>query len=138
MPKFVTHYGIPACLCVLMIYFRGCGTPSEGQPDLGSVTGIVTLDGKALPNACVTFIPDHGRPSYGTTDATGMYAMNYFGTTAGAATGTHRVMIVTALAGPPGPSYRDPIPPRYNTESTLSANVEPGENLLDFDLSSHR
>ena len=41
--------------------------------------GIVTLDGKPLPNATVTFSPTNGQgsPAYGVTDAMGHYTLNF-------------------------------------------------------------
>ena len=44
--------GAFSLICVLAI---GCGS---GGPTLGTVTGQVTLDGKPLPNALVTFMPE--------------------------------------------------------------------------------
>ena len=43
----------------------GCG---PGGPEIASVEGKVTLDGKPLPNAAVVFIPENGRPAGATTD----------------------------------------------------------------------
>jgi hypothetical protein len=36
--------------------------------------------------------------------------------------------------GTPGPPVVQYLPPKYNTESTLTADLAPGENAKDFDL----
>ena len=72
---------------VLLVTLIGCGGDSD-LPDLGSVTGTVTLDGKPLPNATVEFTPvDGGRPSVAMTEDDGEYELEYtpgnFGATPG-------------------------------------------------------
>ena len=68
-----------------LVTVAGCG----GNADLGTVAGVVTLDGQPLANATVEFIPtDDGetRSSYdGTTDASGRYELYFSAGKAGAA-----------------------------------------------------
>lgn len=81
----------------------GCGGGSE--LDVGEVTGVVTLDGKPLPNAVVTFVPKAGGPSgVGTTDAEGKYQLLTV-EEAGAVVGEHLVSIVCVPEAAPVESF---------------------------------
>lgn len=141
-----------AFLCMtLMLFTIGCGggAPND-RPDLGTVSGKVTLDGKPAPNVIVTFYPDEGRPSSGKTDDSGMYTLQYTADSPGAKVGNHKVQIsvpetTTGEEGGEGgeaePAEAMPpdwvkIPAKYNTETELTAQVEAGENTKDFELTS--
>ena len=124
---------IVACLCVTWI---GCYGKPAGFPDLAEVEGTVTVDGKPVSNLAVAFIPDGGRPSLGITDESGHYQLSYFRGETGAVLGPHKVMITTNQETAPPPGYRDPIPVQYNLKSTLTAEVQDGENVIDFELES--
>ncbi len=117
----------------------GCGKPAH-IPDLGEVSGTVTLDSKPLANATVTFAPTAGRPSAGTTNAAGQYSLSFVGDYTGAMVGSHTVRISTEqyIEREDGTTdyVKESIPPVYNKKSTLSASVKPGENTFDFELSS--
>ena len=52
----------------------GCSGASD-QPELGEVSGIVTLDGKPVVGVNVVFKPDIGRAAAGNTDAEGNYSL---------------------------------------------------------------
>jgi len=109
----------------------GCGDRSQVAP----VTGRVTLDGRPLEHAEVTFQPDGSqRPSIGRTDADGRYELAYKRGEPGARVGEHTVRIYVSpelVAKPPD------IPARYDTQSELRAVVEAGEqNVFNFDLQS--
>lgn len=119
---------------VFVTGFTGCG----GNPNLFHASGKVTLDGKSVENAFVTFIPmGGGSTSYGKTDANGYYEMQFTDRLTGAWQGHNRVEIKTgdvATGGNPAP--RERIPSAYNTASTLVAEVKSGNNVFDFDLKS--
>lgn len=85
----------------------GCGS------DHAPVSGVVTFNGKPVPNATVTFKPRDGdKFSFGVTDANGAYALKVAGTAEGmqrgAKIGEHDVKIVaiesTAQAGAGSPA----------------------------------
>jgi len=117
--------------CVVLV---GCG----GDPDLADVKGVITLDGKPLPDAFVQFTPDaNGATSYGKTDAKGSYRMKFSNSAYGAFIGDSRVSIRTGDVKPDN-SGRIPelVPKIYNSESTLRANVVAGSNTFDFELDS--
>jgi hypothetical protein len=116
-------------------------------PEVGTVSGKVTLNGKGLPNARVNFQPvERGtaRPgvgSYGTTDANGDYTLTLLDGGKGAIVGKHRVEInVVAEERDDADDRRRPppqtIPPRYNLHSDLTFDVRPGDNKADWPLKS--
>lgn len=123
--------------CLAMAICAGC---DDGLPPLGRVSGQVTLDSSPLPGADVFFVPESGIQSYGRTDEQGRYKLSFVGKKgreAGALLGKHRVMINTLSPqqdiGAPPPKV---IPPRYNTNTTLTAEVKQGTNQIDFPLKS--
>lgn len=120
-------------LAVAALGVSGCG--QSKRPKLGEVTGVVRLDGAPLPNARVVFTPvaGPGRASLGTTDAEGRYRLAYLRDIRGANLGTHAVRIRTTA----GASDRgEPLPAKYHEKTTLSAQVAPGRNQIDFELGS--
>lgn len=116
----------------------GCSGTSDDQPALGLVTGGVSLDGQPVSGAIVDFAPASGRPSTGITDDLGRFELDYSDTEKGAILGQHTVRISTHryVAQEDGSTteIQETIPAKFNTESTLSATVEAGENDLSFDL----
>ena len=111
----------------------GCGGDAN-LPELGEVTGVVTLDDKPAEGLTVTFEPQDTRPSSGETDAEGRYVLYYNPDNRGAALGEHTVRITELeKEGEPG-AETQLIPPEYNVESTLKKQVKPGPNEINFDL----
>lgn len=140
-----------AGICCLLSIFVGCSDSADDQPDLGLVTGTITLDGQPVDAAIVTFRPQKGRPSSGTTDAAGKYELFYIRDTTGAAIGTHQVSISKMIdkginqsksGAKPTPedlqsgNQQETIAKKYNTNSTLTADVKQGTNEVDFKLTS--
>ncbi|UUO05182.1 Ig-like domain-containing protein [Blastopirellula sp. J2-11] len=144
---------LAAALSVILLSLPGCSAPSD-QPDLGQVSGTITLDGNPLSGIVVVFQPDNGRPAHGRTDAEGKYELTYIRNTRGTKIGHNRVEIAPSEeADEPddaepdaespqvkrrGKAGKPKIPTRYNTQSELEADVQPGANTFDFDLSSQR
>jgi len=122
---------------VVALLVTGC---IWGGPELGTVTGTVTLDGEPLANAQVEFQPRQGSPSYGTTDRLGRYELEYTKDKPGAIVGTHVVRITTQTTrtDASGNEVQVPqrVPERYNYRSELIEQVAPGENKIDFRLES--
>jgi hypothetical protein len=82
----------------------GCGR----GPEWAEVEGVVTLDGKPLPNVEVVFLPDPELGSAGPraaalTDAEGRYHLRGDAGQEGAVVGWHRVLIVDNAARPKAP-----------------------------------
>ncbi|MCA9015149.1 MAG: hypothetical protein KDA74_06495 [Planctomycetaceae bacterium] len=120
---------------MLSLCCAGCGegTPSD-TPDLGRVSGTVTMDGKPLANVAVTFEPETGKPSFGRTDESGHYELVYKNEQ-GAKVGQHTVRVTTPTEGPED-TGKDPIPAKYNTKSTLKKEVKQGANEINLELTS--
>lgn len=108
----------------------GCGR--SDLPELGKVEGTVTMDGKPLSSAVITFLPEQGRPAVANTDSEGYYELMYTADTKGATVGPNEVRVLWSDDAP-GPF---PIPDKYNNRSELKADVQPGRNTFDFDLKS--
>ena len=119
------------------LLIAGCAQPDV--PQLGQVTGIVTLNGEPLPHARVCFTPDTGRPSVGLTGASGRYWLTYKANIAGAVTGHHTVAISTEnmienRASGQQMFVKERVPERYNTKTELEAHIVPGQNEWNFAL----
>jgi len=112
------------CL-VLPVAIGVHGCSAGDHPELGTVHGTVTLDGRPLAGACVVFQPSpKGRASSGLTDKTGRYELIYLREIKGAKVGPHRVRITTASEEHPD----ERLPARYHHETILTAEVQSGEN----------
>ncbi|MFO0939521.1 MAG: carboxypeptidase regulatory-like domain-containing protein [Pirellulales bacterium] len=129
-------------------------SPSD-QPDLGQVTGVVTLDGKPLSGVAIVFQPENGRPARGKTDPNGKYELTYIRQTKGTKIGPNRVEIAPSEEGEnevtdqaessdkesaPNPTRSKPskplVPARYNVQTELKVEVKAGPNIFDFTLKS--
>ena len=126
--------------CAIALSCLGC---SHSGPDIATVEGTVTLDGKPLPHATVVFTPEEGRPAGARTDENGHYVLNFSEGRKGAIPGKNKVMIMTAMdaakdeEGNDIPASKEKLPAKYNTETTLEFTVEPGKNnVADFNLDS--
>ena len=143
---------MPSRMCVSVAFLAvaavlaGCG--GGDLPELGTVTGKVTLDDKPLVGALVVFEPEHTRSSEGVTDTEGRYELTYKPDVKGAAVGNHVVRISkfeqdaeAEQQGEEAAAIADEhrknlIPAAYNIRSKLSADVKAGSNTFDFPLSS--
>ncbi|MCC7335221.1 MAG: carboxypeptidase regulatory-like domain-containing protein [Pirellulaceae bacterium] len=124
----------PIALTLLSLA-SGCGK------GLSVVSGTVTLDDKPLKGAYVEFSPISGRPSIGKTDGDGHYQLEYSTSKSGVEPGQHTVRIgtyeeasVDMKTGEPTDEVEEIVPVKYNRETTLTADVKPGKNEIDFDL----
>jgi hypothetical protein len=115
---------------LLLTALAGCG---GSKPDVGLVHGRVTLDGQALPNTSIVFSASGHSPSGGKTDKDGNYELIYRRGIMGAAIGTNRVTILEDTLVTHKPQR---VPARYNQESELERDVKPGDNVIDFDLTT--
>jgi len=124
-------------LFLMALSATGCGV---GGPPLGTVTGMVTLDGKPLAGVSVQFDPGHIRPASGVTDNEGRYSLSFLPGTEGAPLGKNTVRIYPQTTDSAGDDLPDsqivPIPARYNEKSELWVEVTAGVNSFDFDLES--
>src|SRR3954470_4474745 len=81
----------------------GCGQ-GDGYAELGlvQVSGTVTLDGKPLSGAKVSFEGDDKRSAIGPTDSAGHYALMYDSQTRGTTPGKKIVRVTLAEIGEGG------------------------------------
>jgi hypothetical protein len=126
---------IVLCACAIWT-MTGCGR--SDLPELGSVTGTVTLQGKPLADAIVTFSPENGRPSKGTTDDSGRYELIYTQDAKGAMIGTHRVQITMIQTPeeddlPEGAPAPNALPPEA-TDNSITKEVASGANEIAIEL----
>ncbi len=123
-----------AVLLLAVFLSGGCG----GDRAVGKVYGTVTLDGKPLPKAVVTFLHiGGGRQSSGLTDADGHYQLWFLRDRMGAQLGKHKVSIYTSgTEETSGTHEKERVPEIYNTKTTLEREVAAGENEFNFELSS--
>ncbi len=132
---------LAAICCLLVVGLSGCGG-SSGGPKLGTVKGSVTLNGEPLAAAVVTFHPVNVEGTYSTarTDASGNYELIFSRQSKGALVAEHRVTISTGGDGDEEDEEGNPIsreervPAQYNTKSELVRQVEPGANVINFEL----
>jgi hypothetical protein len=128
---FRSHFVI-----AMLVGLAGCGGPEH--PEVGRVSGVVTLDGQPLPEAIVMFQPTQGRASIATTDSAGKYSLTYLDGVPGALLGAHKVIIRTEVPGEDGqpPIAKEKLPKKYHEKTELTAEVKPGSNTFDFPLTS--
>ncbi len=150
-----------APLLVILVATAGCGGPvaDYSMVDLVNGQGVVTLDGKPLAGAVVTFEdPTDETFSYAMTDADGKYVLQFDSEMKGVKTGKKVVRISTTRkilglnskpgqapegedgTAPKGPAPNGPVgelvPERYNKKSELTADVVQGTTQYDFALQS--
>jgi len=135
-------------LALLFGSLAGCG--SSG-PDLGQVTGTVTLDGEPIRGGSITFTPNvkDAGASYGSIDKEGKYVLKFNRDRDGAAVGEHTVEIdppekpsksdiaEAKEQGKPAPEFINvKIPKKYSEPGALNATVKAGPQVIDFKLES--
>ncbi len=137
-----------AALCFVVCC--GCG-PS--RPEIASVSGQVTYQGKPVTTGRIAFYPENGRrPAMAAIEPDGSYKLTTFDSKDGALLGKHRVTIKStrAVGGPPldglnrdakaapasQPKLEWLVPEKYSQKDTtpLTAEVKDGKNTIDFNL----
>ena len=135
------------------LIFVGCQ-----DSKIGTVSGVVLIDGKPIEMASVSFYPDFGRASVASTNDKGEYVLNYTNAKKGALVGTHKVTISTKYVAETNYSIdtyneeglirqsrsdrvrskgrKEMVPEKYRLrdKTELTAVVEPGSNEIDFNL----
>ena len=119
----------------------GCGT-SGPVP----VEGKVTLDGKPLANAAVTFSPTKAQgpgPFVDETDGEGRFVLGSVGSEgSGAVAGEYMVMITTVKQAPggmedsPAPTQKEIVPAAFRDGSKRFTVPEGGVKDANFDMKS--
>ncbi|MCA9071448.1 MAG: hypothetical protein KDA84_21115 [Planctomycetaceae bacterium] len=97
------------------------------KAELSPVKGLVTINGKPLAGATITFEPEKGKSSKAKSDKNGRFKLKQ-----GAIAGKHVVKISTAT-----PARTEFLPAKYNEKSSLVIEVKSGnENEFQFELES--
>jgi hypothetical protein len=119
-----------------------CAGCSKGDVELATVQGRVTMDGRPLPRAAVMVAPLAGKggPAFAVTDEEGQYEITYTHDREGAVVGECIVRIRTGFQSfddeQKGIARPETVPAKYNLNSELKVNVQPGGGPYDFDLKS--
>ena len=135
----VLHFGV---LLIAILLIVGCGD-ARRQP----LKGTVTVDGKPLRQGSITFRPQPGTrgPTAGANVVDGRFEIDPKG---GTFVGRFRVEInamrpnrnrkvVNEMTGEVSEGWEQYLPPRYNTQSELEADVRENElNVFEFTLST--
>lgn len=119
---------------LISLSLAGCGGGATAK--VGSVAGVVTLDGSPLAGASITFQPELGRPASGGTDENGYYSLSYSNNQSGAIVGTCQVTISTAFEDEDGNVSPEKVPEKYLQPGVLTTDVKLGSNECNFDLVS--
>lgn len=126
-------------LLLTALLLAGCGRTGTG-PDLYTVVGEVTLDGRPIPEGRILFRrADGDQKAFAAEIADGAYRL-------AAEPGQMKVEILASRIVPgkfdtsnggPEPVGEMYIPKQYNSESVLTAEVTPsGTNRIPFELQS--
>jgi hypothetical protein len=114
----------------------GC---DSGGPKIVRVSGVLTRNGKPVPNLEVYFMPTQGRPSVGMADDQGRFNLGYTHDQEGALVGTHTVFVVF---NPPRsgaervapPADLRPILEKYQDKDTSPLKVEITKAVKDLEI----
>jgi hypothetical protein len=131
-------------LVLFLAALSGCG---YGKNDRVPVTGTVTFDGEPVEDGVITFVPQGGGGEVKKVGATihgGKYAL---AADRGPLPGNYRVEVVwnkktgkkVTTPGDTGTTIdetKQVIPPRFNRDTTLTAEIKPAANTVDYDLKS--
>jgi hypothetical protein len=124
------YFVLPAVALGLLV--AGC----DSGPEMGQVSGTVTLDGQPVRGLEVSFEPvdpSLGTTAIGYTQEDGSYALHYPGEREGAPVGEY---IVRISGGDDDDGPPISIPSRYNRDTELRETIEAGDNPIDFPLES--
>ncbi len=118
----------------------GCG--GAAGPELGRLSGTVTLDGKPLANARIVFQPTGqlASPSVSDTAEDGAFELRFNRDRKGVLPGSHQIRVTTARvvtdASGKETDVQEVLPAKYNAKTELTYDVKTGSNQLDLKLES--
>lgn len=141
----VNRTTIAGMAALLVVLAGGC---NRSNPNRGTVSGKVTLDGQPLECGVIQFVPIDGTQGIATGGSIekGLYRL---ADAAAPAVGRNRVEIramrptgnkVPKPFAPPGEMIDElvaAVPPQYNSNSKLTVEVKPGENAADFAITAN-
>ncbi len=102
------------------------------RTNLGSVSGMILLDGNPVPGARLVFQGgNRNNRAEAVSDRLGRYTMVFTETREGASVGNNQVTVSLTDAG-----GQETIPANYNSQTTLKRFVRSGDNFFNFSLTS--
>jgi hypothetical protein len=131
---------------LLLLPLACCLQAGCGSSKIAPVSGRITLNGKPLAKASVTFAPiggkdktEPGPSSAAITDADGRYTLRLIGQNGNGATiGKHKVMVALqeeVASDDDSPVKLKQLPLKYNGQTTLEFDVPAdGTDAANFDL----
>ena len=141
----MTAFARPFAALAMCAFLAGCGSSN-----LAEVSGRVMLRGQPVTHGTIQFFPERSRPASAEIGPDGRYTLATFQSGDGALVGTHKVTITSSRSIPigshaanvdpeaPGVRYRREwdVPSQYAELATsgLTAEVQRGSNVIDFDL----
>jgi hypothetical protein len=135
---FPISFGVlTACLALTA---AGCGGGGDG-PKLYSVSGKVTLDGEPVKEGRILFRMTGGNGrSYSAPITDGSYELKSEAGSAAVEITASRIIPgkIDKSNGTPEPVGEMYIPKKYNSETTLKADVKESSNTIPFELTSKK
>ena len=122
---------LSSLLVVFSVAVSGC-SGSTDQPEVGEVTGVVTLDGKPVPGLNILFQPEAGRAAVGMTNEQGEYELQYLDGVSGCKIGPNTV----GFDWPPESPNAVAIPAKHTGPNAFKFDVKPGDNVFDITMTS--
>jgi hypothetical protein len=131
-------------IALALLTIVGCG---KGAGNRGAIDGQVTLDGKPILKGSIRFVPTAGTKGTvaGGPIENGRYRLSVAG---GPAVGSNHVEIhaarktgrlvpkAMAPAGQMEEEQGEAVAPQFNSATTLTVEVKPGDNTADFAVGS--
>ena len=128
----------PVMILLGFIVCLGCGGKQDGDlPSTISVTGVVTYQGKPVPDASIMLYPVKGRkPATGKADASGNFQLSTFGKNDGVIPGEHKVTVNAYQTTSEGVSMKSAIPVKYSNPANtpLTVTVSETDHEIKLDL----
>ncbi len=127
------------CTAVLIaaLLVAGCG-----KSNVGTVSGTVTVDGEPAKTGSIVFYPQNKKArTAGAVIDNGRYTTEVALGTAKVEIRVPRVVgqtkLYDAAKSPVKPILAEALPPKYNDQTELTIDVQPGTNQHDFPLTTH-
>lgn len=127
-------------LCILGLFLCCAGCSKSGS-QRASVSGFVQLDGKPLVSGAINFIPvdPAAGPTAGAAVKDGRYQIDrakgvILGENQVRINSTQRTGKQIVAFGQLTDEWTEVVPDEYNARTTLVRLIQPGTNVLDFNL----
>lgn len=138
----LSHCVALSCMITISCMLAGCGGSSQENKVTGTISGKITIKGKALASGQVNYFSEEtGAGALGTLKEDGTYEID-----GEIPVGIYRVYLSPVIdldaTPPPGHAHVETklkgVPKKYQSEAKtdLTATVKEGQNTLDFDLKS--